>query len=373
MFLKQLHLINFKNYGEAVFRFTRKVTCLVGNNGAGKTNVLDAAHYLSFCKSYFNPIDSQNIMHSSEAFSIIGSYDTAGETEDTVQCVVQRGQRKVFRYNGKDYDRLAEHIGRLPCVMISPYDTHLIEAGSEERRRYMDVVISQYDKLYLEDLIQYNKVIAQRNSYLKQANDTAKFDPSMLEIWDAQLVQYGSRIHEKRTSFINEFTGVFNEFYSQITPDSEEITVNYQSQLTDSGFGELLRQSVQKDRVLRYTSCGVHKDDLIFELSGRPIKRFGSQGQQKSLVVALKLAQFEFIYKIKGFKPVLLLDDVFDKLDRWRIERLMQLVSDDRFGQIIITDTNKERIDLVFSSINADLQIITIDNGEITSDDEKEE
>ncbi len=365
MFLKRLQLINFKNYEEEVFDFSDKVTCLVGDNGAGKTNVLDAVYYLSSCKSYFNSIDSQNIMYDKDAFSIMGKYQVGETGKDAVQCVMQRNQRKVFRYNNKEYNKLSDHIGKLPCVMISPYDTNLIDAGSDERRKYIDIVISQYDKLYLDDLIQYNKALAQRNTYLKQLYDSGKNDDVLISLWDDQLVKFGNRIFEKRRKFIDEFILVFNSFYQLISPDDEHVSVEYESQLLNTPLDELLRNSLEKDRILRYTACGIHKDDLSFTLSGMPIKKYGSQGQQKSLIVALKLAQFEFIYLIKGFKPILLLDDIFDKLDRSRVEKLMELVSHERFGQIIITDTNIERVNFIFKEINKAIQIFSINKGKI--------
>lgn len=370
MFLKQLQLHNFKNYSRSEVVFEQKINCFVGSNGAGKTNLLDAIYYLSFCKSYFNPIDSQNINHDENEFVLSGKYGSENQSSDLVTCHVRRNAKKQFKLNTKEYDRLADHIGKIPSVMLSPSDTVLITGGSEERRRYMDVVISQYDKVYLDDLINYNKALSQRNAYLKKLAEDRSQDDSMLELWDDQLVRFGERIHEKRKSFMTEFIPVFMELYNFISPESEKVDIIYNSQLNDENLESLLKKSRNKDRIVKYTNSGIHKDDLEFRMFEYPLKKFGSQGQQKSFVVSMKLAQFEFIYRLKQYKPLLLLDDIFDKLDRSRVEKLMELVSLERFGQIFITDTNFERIKTIFGSIGKDFAVFTVENAEVKKIDE---
>jgi DNA replication and repair protein RecF len=364
MYLKNLRIINFKNYREANLDFTDKINCFVGANGAGKTNLLDAVHYLSFCKSYFNPIDSQNINHAEDFFAIHGTYIKNGdESTGKVSCVQKRNQRKQFMQNGKEYDRLADHIGLYPLVMISPYDRDLINDGSEARRRYIDSVISQFDKIYLDDLINYNKALYQRNSQLKEFAERRYFDRSLLEIWDEQLIKYGTEIHLKRTSFIRDFLPVFNQYFSIISGDRETVSITYDSQLHEQPFNELLSKNMDKDRAMRYSTAGIHKDDLVFEIGSYPVKRFGSQGQQKSFVIAIKLAQFEYTRNVKGFKPILLFDDIFDKLDENRVTQLVQLVSQDSFGQVFISDTQYERVEKLAKSLTIRFHVWEIDSG----------
>lgn len=370
MHLYQLHLQNFKNYSLENISFQGKITSLVGDNGAGKTNILDAIHYLSFCKSYFNVVDKDNITHGEEQFSITGKYRGSKESSgDTVACVVRKNHRKVFKVNGKEPDKLADHIGKIPAVIVSPYDNGLIDGGSDERRRYTDMVISQYDKVYLDDLIAYNRALLQRNVLLKQMAGNMRFDQLLLDPWNEQLVLYGSRIYERRKKFVDEFIPVFSGLYSHLSNDLEQSGIEYISQLhTQNDLMKLLQQSVEKDRMVKHTTAGIHKDDLQFTLGGVAVKRFGSQGQQKSFILALKLSQFTFLHRLLMIKPLLLLDDIFDKLDRKRIERLMELVSNDNYGQIIITDTNAQRIETIFSSIQAETDIITIVNGKVSRD-----
>ncbi|HRZ42685.1 MAG TPA: DNA replication and repair protein RecF [Bacteroidales bacterium] len=367
MHLYHLSLQWFKNYSAAQATFPEKITSLVGNNGAGKTNILDAVHYLSFCKSYFNAADSQNITHGNEQFSILGKFRSpSGNAPESVHCVVRKSQRKLFRVNGKEVDRLADHIGKIPSVMVSPYDHVLIDGGSEERRRYLDVVISQYDRTYLDDLIHYNRALMQRNALLRQMAAENRFSAALLEPWDEQMINPGTRIFETRSRFIEDFIPVFYSLYRQLAGDAEPSAITYVSQLQSAPvYRDILAGSLEKDRILRYSSAGVHKDDLTLSISGVNVKRFGSQGQQKSFILALKLAQFRFLHHALGIKPILLLDDVFDKLDRNRIERLMEMVNSDDFGQILITDTNASRIHTIFSGIAAQTDIIQIDNGNI--------
>lgn len=363
MYLKKLRLANFKNYREIEFDFTDKINCFVGSNGAGKTNLLDAAYYLSFCKSYFNPVDTQNINHESDFFAIHGSYIKNGdESTGKVSCVQKRNQRKQFLLNGKEYERLADHIGLYPLVMISPYDRDLINDGSEVRRKYIDSVISQFDKIYLDNLINYNKALFQRNSLLKDFALRRYFDYSMVEIWDEQLLRFGLEIYNRRNNFIQEFIQVFNQYFSIISGDRETVNITYDSQLNYQRYDHLLAATLEKDRALRYTSAGVHKDDLLFDIGSYPVKRFGSQGQQKSFVIAIRLAQFEYTRNIKGFKPILLFDDIFDKLDENRVTQLVQLVSNDSFGQVFITDTQYDRVDKLISKLPITYQVWEIES-----------
>jgi DNA replication and repair protein RecF len=370
MYLEQIKLANFKNYAFGDFKFSGKINCFIGDNGAGKTNVLDAIHYLSFCKSYFNPIDSQNIKHDSEFFSIHGTYHKNGNSPDTVACILKRNQKKQFLLNDKEYERLSDHIGLYPLVMISPYDRDLINEGSEARRRYIDSVISQFNKIYLDDLINYNKVLLQRNILLKRFAEKHFYDRSSLEIWDEQLIRLGEKIHNTRQEFIQAFTPLFQQYFNFIASSREEVSITYDSQLNDRPLDELLAVSIDRDRAVKYTTTGIHKDDLLFSINGFPIKKYGSQGQQKSYVVAIKLAQFEYTRNIKGFKPILLLDDIFDKLDSSRVKQIIELVNENNFGQVFITDTQHERIKNIFIEVNTEHKIFRITNGDITELDE---
>jgi DNA replication and repair protein RecF len=364
MWLKNITLLNFKNYTEADLRFSKTVNAFVGNNGAGKTNLLDAIHYLCLCKSYFNPIDSQQIKVSEDLFLIQGDFDR-NEKNEKITCGVKRNHKKQFKRNKKEYDKLASHIGLFPLVMISPYDTTIIMEGSEERRRFMDNVISQTDAGYLDELILYNRHLLNRNALLKQISLTRSYDPALLEIYNDQLVASGNKIYAKRQQFMNEFIPLFDQYYRYLTEDKEEVSLQYQSQLTDTLFETLLIQSVEKDKVLERTTMGIHKDELVFAIAGMPMKKFGSQGQQKSFLIALKLAQYAYLQKFKGFKPILLLDDIFDKLDDHRMHKLMEMVSHQDFGQIFITDTGKERLLSIFNKIKVDVTLFDVSNGAV--------
>lgn len=364
MFLKKLKLSNFKNYTEAEFGFSSKINCFIGNNGAGKTNILDAIYYLSFCKSYFNSVDTQNILHDSPFFAIHGDYNKNNNGGDTISCIQKRNHKKKFKLNDKEYDRLSDHIGFYPLVMISPYDRDLINEGSEVRRKFIDSVISQFDKLYLDDLINYNKVLQQRNILLKKFAEKNFFDNSSLEIWDAQLINLGKKIHNTRSAFLTEFKPLFQYYFNYISNGKEKVEILYDSQLTVDPFEKLLADSLDKDRITRYSNVGIHKDDLSLQIENYPVKKFGSQGQQKSYVVAMKLAQFEYTKNIKGFKPVLLLDDIFDKLDDIRVKQIIHLVSDNSFGQAFITDTQQERVENIFKQVNIDHKIFKIIDGQ---------
>ncbi len=366
MYLRKLTLTNFKNCQQTDLNFSEKINCFVGNNGVGKTNILDGIYYLSFCKSYFNSIDTQNILHKEPFFVIHGQYRKNGDREDLVSCVQKRGAKKQFKLNKKEYDRLADHIGLYPLVMVSPYDRDLINEGSDIRRKYIDGVISQFDRIYLDNLINYNKALAQRNALIKQLVEARSFDRSHIEVWDEQLVQLGEDIFEKRKHFLSEFTPIFQKYFQVISQGKEEVIISYDSQLLDASFKHLLTDSIERDQMLRYTSCGIHKDDLSFKIGDYPIKKVGSQGQQKSFVVAIKLAQFEYTKNKKEFKPVLLFDDIFDKLDNARVEQLIDLVSKNSFGQVFITDTQRSRIEKLLATVNIDHKIFNVNSGIIT-------
>jgi len=364
MWLKNITLLNFKNYADADVRFSKTVNAFVGNNGGGKTNLLDAIHYLCLCKSYFNPIDSQQIKTGEDLFLIQGDFERQ-EKNEKITCGVKRNQKKQFKRNKKEYEKLANHIGLFPVVMISPNDVNIILDGSEERRRFMDNVISQTDSGYLDELMVYNRHLLNRNALLKQIALTRKYDPALLQIFDEQLVASGNRLFIKRKAFMEEFIPLFNSYYSFISESSEEVCLTYASQLNDHDFANLLAQAAEKDKILERTTMGIHKDDLLFTIADMPLKKFGSQGQQKSFLIALKLSQYAYLQKYKGFKPLLLLDDIFDKLDDRRIHKLMEMVSHHDFGQIFITDTGKDRVLNIFNSINVPVTLFDVNNGAV--------
>lgn len=364
MWLKNITLLNFKNYMDADLSFSRTVNVFVGNNGAGKTNMLDAIHYLCLCKSYFNPIDSQQIKAETDLFLVQGDFDRQDKNEK-ISCGVKRNQKKQFKRNKKEYDKLADHIGLFPLVMISPYDINIVMEGSEERRRFVDNVISQTDTQYLDELILYNRHLQNRNALLKQISITRSYDPALLEILNDQLVVSGERIFAKRKQFMQTFIPLFDQYYHYLTGGEEKVGLEYQSQLDSADFGQMLLQSTEKDKLLERTTTGIHKDELVFTLSGMQLKKFGSQGQQKSFLIALKLAQYAYLQQYKGFKPLLLLDDIFDKLDDLRVHKLMEMVSRDDFGQIFITDTGRERVETLFNRINVPVALFEVHNGTI--------
>ena len=373
MFIRELSILNYKNFGEATLSFSKKLNCFIGNNGVGKTNLMDAIYYLSFCKSYFNNPDSQNVRHSEEYFALQGKYDLNGNGEE-VHCGFKLGQKKKIRRNKKEYERFSDHIGLLPLVIISPSDSVLIQGGSEERRRFMDSVISQYDRTYLDWLVRYNRVLQQRNILLKEYAGQPSTDPDLFAIWDEQLVQLGEKIHQKRVNFLKELLPVFQRYYSLISGGNESVSLEYDSQLNEQDFTSLLKESFAKDRMLLFTTTGIHKDDLDLRLGGHPIKRLGSQGQNKTYLIALKFAQFDFIKSQNDLKPILLLDDIFDKLDSGRVEEIVKLVSEDHFGQIFITDTNREHLDAILLDAGGDdFRIFMVEKGMINNIIDKDE
>ncbi|WP_149276925.1 DNA replication/repair protein RecF [Pareuzebyella sediminis] len=351
MFLKKLSLINYKSFDSREFDFDDKINCIVGQNGIGKTNVLDAVYHLSFGKSYFNPISVQNIRHHQDFFVIDGEFVKNGK-EERIVCSLKRGAKKIIKRNGKTYDRLSDHIGLLPLVIVSPADRDLIIEGSDTRRKFIDGVISQSDKGYLQDLIKYNKILGQRNSLLKYFALNRTFDKETLSVYNEQLHHYGTAIFKKRLAFMEAFIPIFKEQYVTISGGNEEVTLSYESKLLHSELLPLLEQEIEKDRALQYTSVGIHKDDLGFDISDHPIKKFGSQGQQKSFLIALKFAQFHFIKAQSKTTPILLLDDIFDKLDENRVAHIVALVDNENFGQIFISDTHAERTEEVVKQIH---------------------
>lgn len=359
MYLKKLSLFNFKNFETQSFDFQEKINCFVGDNGVGKTNVLDAIYYLSFGKSYFNSVASQNIRHEQEFFMIEGEYDL-DERSETIVCSLKRGSKKIIKRNDKEYEKFSDHIGHLPLVIISPADRDLIVEGSDVRRKFIDSVISQSDKKYLKSLINYNKVLQQRNALLKYFAANRTFDALNLKVYDEQLEQHGSEIYTKRKDFLEMFTPIFEERYKVITNAREKVKLEYKTQLDENRLTTLLENVLEKDRMLQYTSVGIHKDDLLFNIDGFSVKKFGSQGQQKSFLIALKLAQFEFIKNLAQKKPILLLDDIFDKLDDNRVAQIVDLVNQDNFGQLFISDTHKDRTEEVVKKTNQSYKIFKL-------------
>ena len=349
MYLKKISLFNYKNFSEVSFSFDHKINCFVGKNGIGKTNVLDAIYHLAYGKSYFNPLAVQNIKHGEDFFVIDAEFEKNDRTEQIV-CSLKKGQKKVLKRNGKAYDKFSDHIGFIPLVIISPADRDLIVEGSETRRKFMDSVISQLDAQYLQQLIHYQKVISQRNALLKYFALNHVFDADTLSIYNEQLDQYGSSIFEKRTAFIEQFVPIFNKHHQAITGSQETVQLKYESHLETKNLLQLLADNLGKDRALQYTAVGIHKDDLSFCIDEHPIKKFGSQGQQKSYLIALKLAQFEFLKKQSGVKPLLLFDDIFDKLDETRVGKIIEMVNSDTFGQLFISDTHPERTEAIVKS-----------------------
>ncbi|MFD2600364.1 DNA replication/repair protein RecF [Sphingobacterium corticis] len=364
MWLKQLSLLHFKNYTESNLVFSPETNAFTGFNGAGKTNLLDAVHYLSLCKSYFNPIDSQHIKKGEDWFMVQGVFERDQEISDTISCSLKKNQKKQFRKNKKDYPRLADHIGQFPLVMITPNDVGIILEGSEERRKFMDNAISQTDNRYLDTLIQYNRIMQQRNQMLKTAASTRQLDLGLLEVLNMQLTEVGEQIFVKRKAFMDAFRPYFDTHYAYISDHAEQVELHYESPLLHSTFASLLDANLEKDRILERTTQGIHKDDLLFHIhDGMSLKKFGSQGQQKSFLIALKLAQYSFLQAKKGFAPLLLLDDIFDKLDENRTKKIMQMVSDDAFGQIFITHTDSRRIRDIFQEIGKPIRIFDVNEG----------
>lgn len=359
MTLNTLSLVNYKNFEQQNFEFDAKINCFVGANGVGKTNALDAIYHLSFGKSYFNPIASQNIKHNEEFFVVDGIFNKNDKTEK-VLVSLKRGQKKMIKRNGKAYEKFSDHIGLIPLVIISPADRDLIIEGSDTRRKFIDSVISQSDKVYLNNLINYNKILSQRNALLKYFALNNTFNAQTLEVYNEQLHTYGTEIFNTRNNFLNTFIPIFKARYKSISNDNEAVNLSYKSDLFDNDLKHLLVNCVNKDKAIQYTSVGIHKDDLNFEIETYPIKKFGSQGQQKSFLIALKLAQFDFIKEQNGVTPLLLLDDIFDKLDENRVAQIINLVDNEDFGQLFISDTHAERTENIVKQIHQSYKIFKL-------------
>jgi len=363
MRLKKLSLLHFKNIARQELEFCRGVNCLVGDNGAGKTNVMDAIYYLSMCKSSLPMTDTQSIRHGEEGFLVEGQYVSDEEKNERIVCSFTRKGGKVLKRNGKEYERLADHVGLVPAVIVSPADNALISDAAEEGRRYLNACISQLDRPYLANVMRYNAVLAERNRLLKMQPDE-----TMLAIYDDQLTDYGTKIHAARQAFAERLQPVVAEYYRILSGDREEVELHYKSELGERPFDEILRAARQKDLVNEYTTSGIHRDDLTLRIGGYPLRKYGSQGQQKSFLIALKLAQYAVVAEACGEKPILLLDDLFDKLDAGRVEQLIRLVSDEAFGQIFITDCNPTRLKSILDEAGGEYALFTVANGEIASE-----
>lgn len=363
MILENISIINYKNIKGVNLDLSPKINCLIGHNGVGKTNFLDAIYYLSFCRSANNPIDSQIIMHDENFFMLEGNYRTEQGDIENIYCGMKRGAKKHFKRNKKEYKRLSQHIGLVPLIYVSPSDSSLIEGGSEERRRLMDVVISQYDHSYLELLSNYNKALQQRNALLKMEEEP---DSSLLDIWEQEMARNGELLFQKRLAFVDELVPVFQQIYQQISGQREIVSLRYISHCQRGPLLDVIQRDRFKDRAVGYSLHGVHRDDLEMLIGDFQMKREGSQGQNKTFVLALKLAQFDFLRRTSSTTtPLLLLDDIFDKLDAQRVESIVQLVSGDNFGQIFITDTNRDHLDKILSKSNGEYKIFTVEGGDI--------
>ena len=360
MYLRQISINNFKNLEQVDLHFSQNLNCLVGNNGEGKTNLLDAIHYLSITKSFFNNTDQQNIRHGENYFILKGDF-VRKNNDEKIYCGVQRGE-KILKRNDKQYSRFADHIGLIPLVMISPTDISLINDSGDERRRYINNVLSQLDVIYLENIIKYNRILMQRNKLLKQIQKS----DDVIAVLNEQLSEHAKIIHQKRKQFITEIQPYFTQVYKQVSNEEEQVSLTYKSDLNDDDFIDLLERSFEKDRILQHTTVGIHRDDIVMQMNRYPIKKIGSQGQQKTFLIALKLTQFNFFKQQTDISPILLLDDIFDKLDMHRVEHLISLVSSDDFGQIFITDSNKTRLDKILEQQKNSFSLFNVDKGKIT-------
>ncbi|OGX88968.1 DNA replication/repair protein RecF [Hymenobacter coccineus] len=372
MTLDSLQLLFFKNYEAATLQFTPGLNCFIGDNGSGKTNLLDAIHYLSLTKSALTPVDANSIKQGADFFVVKGKFSAdEGADAETIQVSLRQGQKKTLTHDKQPYERMADHIGRYPAVLVSPYDTDLIREGSEERRKYFDSLLSQFDHGFLDVLIAYNALLRQRNALLKLAADRPAqgFDRDYLLAIDDQLAPLGTNLSQQRATFLERFTPIFRQHYQQLADGREEVSLTYKSQLLEADFGQLLRQNERRDLMMQRTTAGAHRDDFVFLMDGLPVKSYASQGQQKSYAIALKLAQFEILTTrlvaagTEAAKPLLLLDDIFDRLDDKRIARLLELVADDTFGQVFLTDTNLARTDQALANVRGDIRRFRVQGG----------
>lgn len=359
MFLKQLTLTHYKNIEASQFDFQATINCFIGNNGVGKSNILDSIYHLAFTKSYFNPSGVQNIQFGREFFLIEGKFNKDGK-EEKINCSLKKGQKKTVKRNGKVYDKIAEHIGLIPLVIISPADRNLIIEGSSTRRKFIDGVIGQTDKIYLKNLSDYNKILAQRNALLKFFAQNRTFDGATLAIYNHQMSELAHPIFEKRKAFMEVFLPIFKKRHLSISNGAEEVDIRFASDLSENKMFDLLEHHLEKDKLLQFTSVGIHKDDLDLLISGMPIKKFGSQGQQKTFLIGLKLAQFDFIKEKSGMNPIVLLDDIFDKLDQDRVTQTIQLFVNESLGQIFISDTHEDRIKAALEMSSAAYEIFNL-------------
>lgn len=367
MILQKISIVNYKNIREASLELSPKINCLIGHNGAGKTNLLDAIYFLSFCRSAFYHQDSLAITHGQEFFVLEGEYsddtDNANVDVEKIYCGLKRGTKKRFKRNGKEYKRLSQHIGLIPVIMVSPSDSILVEGGSEERRRLMDMVIAQYNPMYIDDLANYNKALQQRNALLKQEQEP---DTSLMEILEMQMAETGERIYTQRQQYVEQMSPVLSEIYRKISGDKETVELNYVSHCQRGPLFDVISRDRYKDRAVGYSLHGIHRDDLEMYINGYPIRREGSQGQTKSFVIALKIAQFDFLRRThSNTTPLLLLDDVFDKLDASRVERIIDMVAGEGYGQIFITDTNRDHLDKILQRSEGDYKIFDVEDGTI--------
>jgi DNA replication and repair protein RecF len=365
MTLTDISILNYKNITEAELSFSPNINCFIGDNGEGKTNLLDAIYFLSFTHSMFSNIDSQMMRHGSEFFMLKGHYlHDDGETTENICASMKRGVKKQFKRNDKLYKRMAEHIGLIPLIIVSPDDVMLVNGGSEERRRLLDIVISQYDNAYIDYLVRYNKALQQRNALLKMEEEP---DVSLMELWEEEMAQNGEEIYRRRNEFVERFIPVFNEIYSRISGSKEKVSLRYVSHCQRGPLIDVIQRDRVRDRAVGYSLHGIHRDDMEMLIGEYPMKREGSQGQTKTYVISLKLAQFDFLKRtISKTTPLLLLDDIFDKLDRQRVESIIGMVSGDAFGQIFITDTNREHLDRILAESRSDYKIFKVNNGEFS-------
>jgi DNA replication and repair protein RecF len=363
MFLKSLNLLNFKCFSEQEFELAEGVNGFVGNNGVGKTNILDAIHYLSVGKSYLNSVDKQIVRFNEDFFVVSGEWMLEKDAFQ-VHCSFKTGAKKKIRCNKKEYEKLSEHVGKFPVVFISPYDGDLIAEGSEMRRKWFDGILAQSDKTYLELIQRYQRIIEQRNSLLKQFFENRMFDKETIDVWDVQMTEIGQKIFEARTNFLSDFLPDFTKIYAEIAGNSETVHIAYKSHFQSDDFYQLLKDGAKKDALTQYSNFGVHKDDLLFTIKGHPVKKFGSQGQQKTFLISLRIAQYDWMKRQMKKKPVLLLDDIFDKLDNLRVKKLVALVASHYLGQVIITDTDPQRMEQLFDQIEGSKKLFHLANAE---------
>lgn len=366
MHLKNIKLVQFKNYQQVGAEFSKEINCFLGINGSGKTNLLDAIHYLCFTRSAFNTVDAQNILHGKEFFTVKGEFELDEKTLE-IKCIMESGKKKQMLNSGKAYDKMSDHVGLLPVVMIAPDDTQLIKEGSEGRRNFFDSIISQLDRPYLQLLVRYQHFLKQRNALLKQFAESGTLNHGLLEPYNIELVTLSKSIYKKRKEFISDYKVQLQLHYSVISDDKEAVEVAYQSDCGDNDFEGQFDASLRKDIILKRTNKGIHKDDFVFTIGGYPLKKFGSQGQQKSFLIALKLSQFQTLKEGKGILPILLLDDIFDKLDDLRIAKMIGLVANHEFGQLFITDARPERSKQILATIDSEKKFFYIKNGVLTS------